>query len=130
MNQKKEIKYYFCNICGKLMTVLNEPGTPTVCCGEVMKELKPNTVDADTEKHVPVITTNKNMVKVAVGSNEHPMTEEHYIQWILLQTKRGIHKKHLLPGEKPVAVFFLSEFEEVVAAYAYCNLHKLWKVAI
>lgn len=130
MEQKREIKYYFCNICGKLITVLNDAGTPTVCCGEVMKELKPNTVDADTEKHVPVVTNSRSTVMVSVGSKEHPMTQEHYIQWILVQTKRGIHKKQLFPGDKPMAVFSLSEYEEVVAVYIYCNLHKLWKVEL
>lgn len=124
------LNYYFCEICGKLIVLLNNTGTPTICCGQIMKKIIPNTVDAATEKHVPVITTRKNLVTVYVGEENHPMTPEHYIQWILLQTEKGIQKKKLSPTDKPVASFALSPEERVLAAYAYCNLHKLWMVKI
>lgn len=120
------VKFYFCKICGKIITVVEEPGTPTVCCGEIMKELTPNTVDAATEKHVPVVAIEGNRVKVTVGETLHPMLEEHYIQWIVLETTKGIQKKKLKPNDKPEAEFMLLDDEKVVAAYEYCNLHKLW----
>ena len=92
-----------------------------------MQELVPNTTDAAQEKHVPVVEVSGNKVTVTVGSVEHPMTPEHYIQWICLQTKQGNQRKELKPGEKPCACFTLCEGDEVVAAFEYCNLHGLWK---
>ena len=92
-----------------------------------MKEIIPGTTDASVEKHVPVYEVKDNKVVVTVGSAIHPMTEEHYIQWISLQTKKGNQRKELKPGQEPKACFALCEGDEVVAVYAYCNLHSLWK---
>ena len=92
-----------------------------------MVELKANSTDAAGEKHVPVITVDGNKVHVVVGSVLHPMTEEHSIQFIALETKQGVQRKALLPTDQPVADFVLAEGDEVVAAYEYCNLHGLWK---
>ena len=92
-----------------------------------MKALTPNTSDGAGEKHVPIIKTEGNLITVAVGSVEHPMLEAHYIEWIMLETKQGRQRKTLKPGEKPVAVFALTDGDEAVAAYEYCNLHGLWK---
>lgn len=122
-----ELKFFFCKLCGKIVTIIKDSGTPTVCCGEAMTELLPGTTDAATEKHVPVIAANGNTVTVTVGSTLHPMLEEHYIEWIVLQTNLGIQKKCLKPGQEPKAEFALLPGEKVEAAYEYCNLHKLWK---
>ena len=92
-----------------------------------MKALTPNTSDGAGEKHVPVIKKEGNLITVSVGSVEHPMLEAHYIEWIMLETKQGRQRKTLKPGEKPVAVFALTDGDEAVAAYEYCNLHGLWK---
>jgi superoxide reductase len=92
-----------------------------------MQELVPNTTDAAQEKHIPVVVKNGNKVTVTVGAVEHPMTAEHYIQWICLHTKQGNQRKELKPGDKPVCEFYLGEGDEVEAAYAFCNLHGLWK---
>ena len=92
-----------------------------------MKALTPNTSDGAGEKHVPVIKKEGNLITVSVGSVEHPMLEAHYIEWIMLETKQGRQRKTLKPGEKPVAVFALTDDDEAVAAYEYCNLHGLWK---
>jgi superoxide reductase len=94
-----------------------------------MEELVPNTVDAAKEKHVPVVTVEGNKVVVEVGSVAHPMLEEHFIQWIYLQTKNGGQRKCLVPGQEPKAVFALED-DEVVAVYEYCNLHGLWKTEV
>lgn len=91
-----------------------------------MQEMIPGTVDASRESHVPVIVQKKCTAIVSVGANPHPMTTEHYIQWILLQTNQGIHTKCLKPGDSPTAEFQLQKNEEVIAAYEFCNLHKLW----
>ena len=98
-----------------------------MCCGQKMTVLEPNTTDAAVEKHVPEYKVEGDTVTVTVSSVEHPMVDEHYIQWISLQTNEGNQRRVLKPGDKPVAVFKLNGTEKVEAAYAYCNLHGLWK---
>ena len=119
-------KFYICKHCGNIVGMINNSGVPIVCCGEKMQEIVPNTVDAAQEKHIPVVTVNGNNVHVEVGSVAHPMTEEHYIQWIYIETENGGQRKALKPGDAPVADFELKD-DKLVAAYAYCNLHGLWK---
>ena len=95
-----------------------------------MKPLIPNTVDASGEKHVPVIDIIGQTVTVTVGSVEHPMLDEHYIQFIILETSCGYQLRRLNPGEAPKAEFLLAEGESALAAYEYCNLHGLWKAEL
>ena len=121
------MKFYRCEHCGNIITFLHDAGVLVHCCGQKMSELVPGTVDAALEKHVPVVHIQGRMVTVQVGSVEHPMIPEHYIQWIAVETKQGCQIKHLSPGQKPAASFALSEDDEFVAAYEYCNLHRLWK---
>ena len=123
-------KFYLCTHCGNLVGMVHSSGVPIICCGEPMKVLVPNTVDAAGEKHLPVVSREGDKVIVAVGSVAHPMVEEHLIQWVYLETSRGGHRCALSAGEEPKAVFVLAEGEEPVAAYAYCNLHGLWKTAL
>ncbi len=124
------MKFFRCEHCGNIVTHMYNSGVPVVCCGEPMKELVPNTTDAANEKHVPVVTVDGNKVTAQVGSVEHPMLAEHYITWIVLETKTGCQKKGLNPGEKPYAEFLLAEGDEAVAVYEYCNLHGLWKTEL
>ena len=98
-----------------------------MCCGEAMQEIIPGTTDAAREKHVPVYEVKGNTVYVTVGSVEHPMTKEHYIEWISLKTKYGNQRKALSPGDAPRTCFAICEGDEVEEVYAYCNLHSLWK---
>ncbi len=121
-----ELKFYRCKHCGKIIAIVNDTKVPTICCGEAMEELIPGTTDAAVEKHVPVITKNGNTIEVKVGSVEHPMAPEHYIEWIALRTKQGNQRKILKPGDAPVATFALVDGDEVIEAFAYCNLHSLW----
>jgi superoxide reductase len=92
-----------------------------------MQELVPGTTDAAVEKHVPVYTVDGDKVSVKVGSVEHPMLPEHFIEWIAVETTFGCHFRKLSPSTPPSATFVLSEGEEVVSVYEYCNLHSLWK---
>lgn len=120
--------FLYCPHCGNIIAMVEDKGTPISCCGEHMKELVPGTVDAAAEKHVPVITKEgDNKVVVTVGEVAHPMGEDHYIEWIILQTKQGNQRKFLKPGDEPKKCFRICDNDEVVAAYAYCNLHSLWK---
>ena len=118
-----------CEHCGNIVAYIHDSGVRCQCCGEEMKPIVPNTSDGAGEKHVPVIEQNGRTVTVTVGSVEHPMLEAHYIEWIMLETKEGRQRKTLMPGEKPVATFALTDADAVVAAYEYCNLHGLWKSA-
>ena len=122
-----EVKFYVCKKCGKMIAILKGSPCPTMCCGEAMQEVIANTTDAAQEKHVPVYEVKGNIVEVNVGSIDHPMTEEHYIEWVLLQTKQGNQRKALKPNHAPKVSFALVEGDEVVSVYAYCNLHGLWK---
>ncbi len=122
-----EQKFYICNHCGNIIAYAKSSGVPVMCCGQKMTELVPGTSDGAHEKHVPVIEIKGNQVTVSVGSVEHPMSPEHYIEWISLQTRQGNQRKCLSPNTPPVATFMLCEGDEVEAAYAYCNLHGLWK---
>ena len=120
------MKFYRCEQCGNIVTKLNDSGVPVVCCGEPMKELVPGSSDGAFEKHVPAVKADGSKITVTVGEVEHPMMEEHYIQFIALETDKGFQIKNLKPGEKPVAEFVLADGEKAVAAYEYCNLHGLW----
>ena len=122
-------KFYICRKCGNQIGMIQSSGVPIVCCGEKMEELTANTVEASQEKHLPVVTVDGNEVVVKVGAAAHPMIEAHSIQWIYLQTKKGGQRKNLVAGEAPEAKFTLNE-DEAVAAYAYCNLHGLWKTEL
>lgn len=122
-----EMKFYRCKKCGQIVAIVEKKACPIMCCGEAMEEIVPGTTDAAVEKHVPVVSVEGNIVNVKVGEVEHPMLPEHFIEWIAIQTKQGNQRKKLNPGEKPEASFALVEGDEFVSAYAYCNLHSLWK---
>lgn len=120
-------KFMRCEKCGNIIAMVKESGVPVMCCGEKMKEIIPGTVEASTEKHIPVYKVEENKVTVIVGEVEHPMQEEHYIEWISIQTKAGNQRKVLNAGEKPEVCFHICDGDEVEAVYAYCNLHGLWR---
>lgn len=122
-----EEKYYICEHCGNIIAMVKNSGVPVMCCGQKMTEIIPGTIDAAVEKHIPVYEVKDRKVYVKVGSVEHPMLPEHYIEWISLQTKSGNQRKILNPNDKPEVCFAICEGDEVEAVYAYCNLHGLWK---
>lgn len=122
-------RFFICEHCGNLIGMINDAGVPMMCCGQKMTKLEPGTVEASTEKHIPVVTVNENSVKAEVGSVAHPMTEEHSIMWVYLQTDKGGQRKNLKAGEEPSVTFALCD-EKPIAVYAYCNLHGLWKTEL
>jgi superoxide reductase len=121
-----KVQFFRCKVCGNIVELINDGGGELVCCGEPMVALKANTTDAATEKHVPVVEKDGDTLLVKVGSVAHPMTAEHYIQWVAVVTESGIFRKALNPGDKP-EVAFCSCMDTVVSVYEYCNLHGLWK---
>ncbi len=120
-----ERSFYRCEVCGNIVGLMHDGGGELVCCNKPMVRLVPNTVDAAKEKHVPVYEKEGNLLKVKVGSVEHPMTEEHWIQWVVIEEPECTHREILKPGDSPSAEFELHGDKYEV--FAYCNLHGLWK---
>ena len=115
------LKVYQCDKCKK-----------TVVTKDCMKlegwsELIAGSTDAAQEKHVPVVTKKCKTIKVDVGSVAHPMTAEHLIEWVALETEQGYQVKYLKANAAPMVTFTLADGDKAVAVYAYCNLHGLWK---
>lgn len=123
MTQLNQI--YKCEVCGNIVEVLHTGKGELVCCGQPMKLMTENTVDASKEKHVPVIEKSGNKVTVKVGSVAHPMEEKHYIEFIELMADGKLYRKFLKPGEVPEATFEVTAAQ--LTAREYCNLHGLWK---
>ena len=121
----KKSGIYKCEICGNIVEVLHEGKGELVCCGQAMKLVQENTVEASFEKHIPVIEKIDRGIKVKVGSEAHPMLEKHYIEWIEVLVGDKSCRKFLKPDDAPEAVFDITD--DNVAARAYCNLHGLWK---
>ena len=120
------VKFYRCTHCGQVIIKVLDTNVPVVCCGEKMVEIVANTTEAAVEKHIPVVNKEGNVVLVKVGSIAHPMTNEHYIDAICLETNKSSYLKKLTPTNLPEAKFILDDNEVVVATYAHCNLHSLW----
>ncbi|MFZ2538398.1 MAG: desulfoferrodoxin family protein [Oscillospiraceae bacterium] len=155
-----ETLFFRCEKCGNIVALIKSGGGTLVCCGQEMTNLKANSTDAAKEKHVPVLTNEGSKIKVSVGSIAHPMTVEHLIEWIALVTDNKTEIVHLKPGMEPKAEFsyyrgqdeilFAGKDDEIVpncegkpcnfvygdkntnkvVAYAYCNLHGLWKAEL
>lgn len=122
-------KFYICESCKNLIGLIEDGGVPLVCCGKEMLELVPGVVEASAEKHLPDVKMTGDTMQVQVGSVEHPMTEEHYIQFIYVETEHGGQRKCLKPGDAPYGEFQFVK-DKPIAVYEYCNLHGLWKTEI
>ena len=121
------MEFYICEHCGNIIGMVKNKGVPVMCCGQKMTRLEPGTSDGAVEKHVPAVAVDGNKVSVTVGSVDHPMLDAHYIEWIALETAKGAQRKTLNPADAPKAEFLLTDGDSLVAVYAYCNLHGLWK---
>lgn len=119
-------KFLRCPICGNLVEVINDSNVRVMCCGKPMEELVANTTDGATEKHVPVVEINNELVTITVGEILHPMTEEHYIMWIHVFTNLKEYHFNLNPSNNPQVKFSKDINEEIIEVNAYCNLHGLW----
>ena len=120
-------KFSICRHCGNIVASILDKGVPIYCCGEEMLALIPGTTEASGEKHIPVYQVKDNIVHVTVGSVEHPMTAQHFIEWVCLETEHGIQYAHLTPDDQPKAKFAIYDGDEVRAVYAFCNQHDLWR---
>lgn len=137
------MKFYLCRTCGNLVETIDDGGNIPICCNKLMEELTPEKSDGSLEKHVPVCTldtirtdtdstSNVKAVHVKVGSEPHPMEKHHSIKWIVLETNCGIYRHMLDKCEKAEActTFYISEQEELVNIYEYCNVHGLYVAEI
>lgn len=115
---------YKCAHCGNIVEIMHGGAAPLVCCGQNMDLMKENSVDAATEKHVPVIEMGDGTITVKVGSVTHPMEDAHYIEWVELIADDMVYRKYLKPGEAPEATFNVTATK--VTAREYCNLHGQW----
>ena len=120
------MKYFECKTCGNVMVLLEDSGVIPVCCGSTMTEIVPQTNDGPKEKHVPIIERKDNEVTVKVGEILHPMEDNHYIKWIVLETDKGKYIKCLKPNMEPIAKFCICKDENPLIVYEYCNVHSLW----
>ena len=125
----KNAKFYICPHCGNIVEMVHDAGVAPACCGQKMDALIPGSVEASSEKHIPVVHVGENIVEVNVGSVDHPMVDVHWIEWVQLVTDKGSYRKHLDPGQAP-NVRFLLDHEKALEVYAYCNLHGLWKAEL
>ena len=117
---------YLCEICGNIVEVLHTAAGSLVCCGQNMNLLEEKTDDTSTEKHVPYVEKKDGTYTVKVGQNqEHPMTDEHRIEWIQIIADGSSYRKFLKPGDKPQAEFKVNA--DIKKAREYCNVHGLWK---
>jgi superoxide reductase len=121
----EKLQVYKCEVCGNIVEMLHTGDGTLVCCGQDMKLMMENSVDAAKEKHVPVIEKIAGGYKVKVGSVAHPMEEKHYIEWIELIADGRAYRQFLAPGQVPEATFCIEANE--ITAREYCNLHGLWK---
>lgn len=129
MSVTMETKFFKCTHCGNIIKMVDDMGVSVVCCGEDMMEMKPNSVDASFEKHLPEVSKKGAVINVKVGENEHPMDNSHYITLIYLETENGGQIKYLNPGDEPTASFVVVD-DKPMSVYAYCNLHGIWETKI
>ena len=121
------LRFFICNHCGNIIAMIKDQGVPIKCCGESMKEIIAGTNEGAKEKHIPVYHTIGETVTVCVGETAHPMTSEHYIAWVCMETEEGFQLKKLTPDMSPKVSFSLSKGDKVKSVYAFCNQHSLWK---
>lgn len=120
-------KLLFCRHCGNITAMIRDTGVPVYCCKEEMQELIPGQKEGAGEKHIPVVKRCGNSIHVQVGAVQHPMTSDHYIEWVCMETEKTIQYAHLCPEDLPVAEFSVLDGDRVCAVYAFCNQHSLWR---
>ena len=122
-----KVQFFICNHCGNIIAKIKDQGVPIKCCGENMQEITAGASEGAKEKHTPVYHIDGETVTVSVGEVAHPMTPEHYIDWVCIETADGFQFKKLTPDMSPKVSFSLTKDDKVKSVYGFCNLHSLWK---
>ncbi len=121
-------EFFVCKKCGNVIVKLHDSGITPNCCGEPMQKLVPNTTDGVGEKHLPQVTTlDRHCLRIQIGSPMHPMLPEHYIHFVVVETKDSLIVHYLHPSDTPIVTISIYDTACVIAVYEYCNLHGLWK---
>lgn len=121
------MKFYECKTCGNVLVLFEDKGVIPTCCGKTMVELIPQSDEIEKkEKHIPVVERNGDEITITVGEVLHPMLEDHYIKWVVLETDMGQYIRTLKPGDNPIVKYRLFENEKPIAAYEFCSIHSLW----
>ena len=121
---KNELLIKKCQSCGALVKVINDctcENCGIKCCGEEMKLLVPNSVDAAVEKHVPTHEKVEDEIFVKVN---HVMEKEHFIEWICLVADNKEYMVKFYPEKNAECRL---PYIPDSTLYAYCNKHGLWK---
>lgn len=124
---KNELIIKRCSKCGAVVKIIEDckcENCGIMCCGEEMKELKPNTTDAAVEKHVPTYEKVEDEIYVKVN---HVMEKEHYIEWIAMTTDNTENIVKLYPEQNAECRF---KYIPGAKLYSYCNKHGLWSTDI
>lgn len=121
----KKLEIYKCEVCGNIVEMVHTGQGELVCCGQPMvKQVEKTDEEGLVEKHRPVVEEQDDGAVIKVGSVQHPMEEEHYIEWIEVIADGKICRYELSPGGQPQARSCLKKHDYV---RAYCNVHGLWK---
>ena len=124
------MKYYKCEICGNIFSVIDDSGVVPKCCGQDMAILNN---ENPSDAHAIMVNESETMydakrIRVCIGENVlHPMNTDHYIKFIGLVTDKSTHTYFFNPGDKPCAKFFIRKNENIQRIYAYCNIHGMYK---
>ena len=121
-----DLKFFKCNVCGQIISIVNDTELPVRCCMRDMEELVPNSGEGNTKTHIPISAASKNKITVCVGAEDHPMKPEHHIEWVAILTNKGMQRKRIAEEKRAKVDFYLEENELVFAIYAYCNIHGLY----
>lgn len=121
-----EERFYYCGTCGNLLLATIASGITPYCCGDKMTLLKANVDETNGEKHLPVVEpVGGNSLRIKIGSELHPMTKDHSIRFVCVQTNLGIIIRYLSDEEIPDVTIRCNGKPKAV--YAYCNKHGLWR---
>lgn len=124
---EKNVRFYRCPICGNVIGLIEGNAEHIMCCGKPMELMEANSTDAAQEKHVPSCEKVGNEIVVKVGEVEHPMVDDHYIQWIAQVSENRTTRVRLEPGQTTETKF---PYIPNSTIFAYCNKHGLWKAII
>lgn len=120
---EKNTRFYKCSVCGNQVGLIRDMGPKIMCCGKPMDLMVSNDVTGAEQKHIPVCKIENNKIYVSIGEVEHPMEQDHYIEWIAIVGENRTTRIALKPGQECKAVF---EYMPNSTIYAYCNKHGLW----
>jgi len=124
----KENEIYKCEICGNIVSMIETGPGELMCCGQAMDLFRENTAaEEGKEKHVPMLEKTAEGLVVKVGSVDHPMTKEHYIQLIqVMKDDEIVINRKLKPGDEPRISLGCMAGGSGLKARALCNVHGLW----